>query len=87
MIVRYRCRFFGQAGLSDFPHPFRESGSAGRVSGHRLADRTSDPGFDSAGPVGFDWSSCFLSWEHGTIAPALGRSQQRKNAIRFCATV
>ena len=65
LLVTYRCRSFGRTALSDFYFLCRELGSAGPVSGRRLAaDRVSDPAIDCAGRVGFGSSCCFLSWEH-----------------------
>src|SRR5450759_1975475 len=64
-LVKYRCCSSGRTALWDFCHPCRETGSAGRVSDHRLAaDRVSVPAIDSAGRVCFGSSWCFLSWEH-----------------------
>jgi hypothetical protein len=85
LLVTYRCRSFGRAALSDFYYPCREPGSAGPVSGRRLAaDRVSDPAIDSAGRVGFGSSCCFLSWEHRDNGSESAPFRKNKSGNSHC---
>lgn len=85
LLVTYRCRSFGRAALSDFYRPCREPGSAGPVSGRRLAaDRVSDPAIDCADRVGFGSSCCFLSWERQCNVSTPPSFPAKRNRCRWC---